>query len=97
MIARLLLTLREIDQIGDPDERRRCMLDRFEATKELARTRSYRNKRGNEVVTSDHVAMTRIDEIMLEVLGIQPAKPDTRRVPDLSVFNGGKAADRKTG
>lgn len=89
----MLQSLREIDQIEDPDERRRCMLDRFDETKELARSRSYKNKRGKEVVTPDHGTMTRIDEIALEVLGVEPRKPG-RRNADLSVFNGGKSASK---
>lgn len=93
-MTRLLRSLREIDQIEDQDERRRCMLDRFEATKELAKGRLYTNKHGAEVKVADVGTMTRIDEIMLDVLGIQPAKQGTRRVADLSVFNGGKSVSK---
>lgn len=90
-VTRALLSLREIDAIADPDERRRRMLDRLDENRELARNRAYGNKHGDLVVQPDAGTMTRIDEIALEVLGVQPAKV-AGKAPDLSVFNGGKSA-----
>jgi hypothetical protein len=97
-VARLLLSLREIDEIADPSERRRCMLDRLDANRELAKSRCYTNKHGAVVAMPDAGTMTRIDEIALEVLGVYAAPPSSARRPvDLSVFNGGKAAEKKVG
>lgn len=73
------------------------MLDRLDADRELARTRSYSNKRGKVVTTPDHVGMARIDELALEVLGVYASPPSARGGVDLSVFNGGKAAAKKAG
>lgn len=92
-VTRLLLLLREIDEIADPDEKRRRMLDRFDENRELARKRSYTNKHGDVLAAPDAGTMTRIDEIALEVLGVEPKKPG-RRGADLSVFNGGKSASK---
>lgn len=96
-VARVLLSLREIDEIADPSERRRCMLDRLDANRELAKSRCYTNKHGAVVAMPDAGTMTRIDEIALEVLGVYSAPASVRRPIDLSVFNGGKAAEKKAG
>lgn len=91
-----LLSLREIDLIADPDERRRRMLDRLEQIGKLAAGRCYVNKRGTPVATPDTGTMLRVEEVGLEVLGIHPARV-VGKVADFSVFNGGKAAEKKAG
>lgn len=72
------------------------MLDLMFANREQAQSRSYTNKRGDTVVAPDHGAIERIDEAVLEVLGVYASPPSALRRPvDLSVFNGGKAAATK--
>lgn len=94
--VKLLLSYVEIDRLTDPDERRRCMLERLAYLHELAEARCYANKRGKQIPMPDTATMLRVDEVALEVLGVEPAKP-AKKAADLSVFNGGKAADRKVG
>jgi hypothetical protein len=89
-----LLSLREIDALPDATERRRAMLDRIEDIKTMARGRSWTNKRGDTVDHPDTATMLRAEELALSVLDVQAASPQRRPV-DLSVFNGGKAAEKK--
>lgn len=93
-----LLSLREIDAIVDPTERRRLMLDRLEEIRKLASERCYSNKHGDLVRQPDAGTMLRVEEVALEVLGVYaaPASGAGRKPVDLSVFNGGKA-EKKAG
>jgi hypothetical protein len=91
----VILSLRDIDAIEDPTAKRRAMLDRLQRISDLAEARCYTNKRGEPVPTPDTATMIRVEEVALEKLGVGPAKAATKGA-DLSVFSGGKSADRKT-
>ena len=90
-LAALVMSLREIDAIEDPTEKRRAMLDRLQRIRDLAEARCYTNKRGEPIHTPDTATMIRVEEVALEKLEVEPSK-EAKRTADLSVFNGGKSA-----
>lgn len=91
-----VLSLLDIDLLKDPDERRRAMLARIAYFQELAAGRHYLNKHGDMVAVPDMPSVMNFERDARELLGAEPAKP-ARKGADLSVFNGGKAAERNAG
>lgn len=87
------LTLREIDAIEDPEERRRAMLDRFEEDRRIAleRTKTIGLGKGEsaECADPDINAAIKADAEAMTLLNIEPRKKGSPG-PGLSVFEGGK-------
>lgn len=65
--------LRDLDAIADPVEKRRAMLDRLDQIRELAESRSYVNKRGEQVTNPDTSTMLAVDQFATELTGVERA------------------------
>jgi hypothetical protein len=87
--------LREVAAMPDASARKAALLDRLDHIWELALSRTYLNKHGDEIATPDLGAAEKVVVTAAELVGATEGQPAARRPIDLSVFNGGAGAPRK--
>lgn len=93
----VFLALREVAALPASADRKGALLDRLDHIWQLALSRSYTNKAGKVVANPDLAIAERVVVTAAELVGVSEGAGGARRPVDLSVFNGGKAAEKKTG
>lgn len=91
------MALREVLALPEPSKRLAELLERLDQVWVTASNRTYLNKRGKPVADPDQATRLRVIEVAAELMGARVDASGTGNGrPDLSVFNGGKAPERKT-
>lgn len=91
----VFMALRDVMKLPEKADRKGELLDRLDHVWELAVNRTYLNKKGQEVENPDGAIAIKVVEVAAEIVEATGAH-EARRPIDLSVFNGGKSAERKS-
>lgn len=77
-LSPLFRSLREIDAIEEPEERRKAALDRLDHISSMALGRERTVKNGVVISDPDCNAACKIDEVAHRLMSIEPARPKPR-------------------
>jgi len=91
----VFLAFREVAELPTAAERKAALLDRLDHIWELALGRSYTKKDGSVVPNPDLAIADKVVVTASELVGVREGEGGARRPIDLSLFNGGKAAEKK--
>src|SRR5688572_7124126 len=90
----VFMALRDVAAIPDKAKRKAELLDRLDHVWQQATDRSYTTKAGDVIHQPDGATQCKCIDLAAELVDAH-GEDRAKRPADLSVFNGGKSADRK--